>query len=838
MEVTVIYGAKGADSAYIPYLTSRWVHMIAHVATETRRRGMGLDLPQGSGWRMGGPSVLPADANASLLVRADSAQAGTVWQSTTTGRRIEAISAVSADGERIAVPFDAPGGTVHWRVPAGKWTVYTAETRFSGDNVKRPAPGGEGAALDPFSLAATSHYLDMFAARMAALRRDAIRSYFHDSFEYTGDASAGLFTEFARRRGYDLATELPALMDRGTPDHVARLKSDYRQTLSDMLRENFVDQLTRWSHAQGARMREQAHGSPGNLLDLYSAADIPETEIFGVLRGPDADPLINMFASSAAHVGGHPLASAESFTWLGEHFTATLDQVKQAADRMFLAGINHLIYHGTAYSPATVAWPGWQFYASAEFNPRNAFWRDLPAFNTYVTRVQSFLQAGQSDNDVLLYWPIWDNWHDAAGKRMDFRVHDPKWFHDKPFGQLARMLHEGGLGVDYVSDRQLDRDVVATTGRLAAHGAQYAALFVPPTTHMPPELFERLLALARGGATVVLVGALPSDVPGLARLQERRARLASAVNGIRWTPAGAGVRSAIIGRGRILSGDDIESLIAAAGVHRDAITQQGDLQIIRRCNDEGRAYFVVASSRVDRWIALAGHPATVAFMDPMSGRTGLARTRVRGGQSEVFVQLDSGQSLIVRVATRALRGGNWAYAEPAGAPAPVKGRWSVAFVNGGPVLPQPFSTDSLSPWTGRGDADADRFAGTARYTITFDAPDGAARHELALGRVAESARVTLNGRSLGVLFAAPYRVGTGSLRPRGNVLEVEVTNVSANRVRDLDRRGVQWKNFRDINFVGIDYKPFDASAWPVRVSGLLGPVTLQAVTGDVHALPQ
>ena len=836
VEVTVIYGAKGADSAYIPYLTPRWVDMIAHVAAETHRRGMGLDLPQGSGWRMGGPSVLPADANASLLVRADSAAAGTTWQLATASRRLEAISAVASDGRRIAIPFDTTTGVVRWRVPDGRWTIYTAETRFSGDNVKRPAPGGEGAALDPFSATATSHYLEMFAARMRPLPRDAIRSYFHDSFEYTGDASSGLFAEFVRRRGYDLATELPALMDRGDADHVARVKSDYRQTLADMLRENFVDQLTRWSHAQGARMREQAHGSPGNLLDLYSAADIPETEIFGVLRGPDADPLINMFASSAALVGGHPLASAESFTWLGEHFTATLDEVRQAADRMFLAGINHLVYHGTAYSPASVAWPGWQFYASTEFNPRSAFWRDLPAFNAYVTRVQTFMQAGQPDNDVLLYWPIWDNWHDAAGKRMDFRVHDPRWFHDKPFGKLARALHEGGIGVDYVSDRQLDRDVSTKDGRLGAHGAQYAALIVPPTTHMPPELLERLLALARGGATVLMVGALPTDVPGVARLEERRARLANAVGRIHWMPGGGGVRMAIMGRGRLLSGDDMDSLLAVAGVRRDPLARRGELQVIRRRSDEGRQYFALASERVNRWIALTGHPAAVAFMDPMSGRTGLARTRVRGGQSEVFVQLDSGQSMIVRVATHALQGAGWPYAEPVGRPTPIAGSWSVAYVDGGPVLPRPFTTDSLSPWTGRGDADADRYAGTARYTITFDAPDAAARHHLALGRVAESARVTINGRPLGVLFASPFRVETGPLRPHGNVLEVEVTNVSANRVRDLDRRGVQWKTFRDINFVGIDYKPFDASGWPVRVSGLLGPVTLQAVTGDAPTL--
>jgi hypothetical protein len=40
---------------------------------------------------------------------------------------------------------------------------------------------------------------------------------------------------------------------------------------------------------------------------------------------------------------------------------------------------------------------------------------------------------------------------------------------------------------------------------------------------------------------------------------------------------------------------------------------------------------------------------------------------------------------------------------------------------------------------------------------------------------------------------------------------------------------VEWKIFRDINFVGIDYKPFDASRWPVRTSGLIGPVTLRTL---------
>jgi hypothetical protein len=278
-----------------------------------------------------------------------------------------------------------------------------------------------------------------------------------------------------------------------------------------------------------------------------------------------------------------------------------------------------------------------------------------------------------------------------------------------------------------------------------------------------------------------------------------------------------------------LSGDQLELLLAAAGLRRDALADQKELQLIRRRSTEGRQYFVVASQPIDRWVVIDGHPASVALMDPMSERVGLARVRRVGTSTEMYVQLDSGQSMIVRTFERAVRGLEWLYAEPQGHRIELRGRWAVTFVDGGPVTPRSFTSDSLAAWTGRGDDDADRFAGTARYTLTFDAPDTAARHRLALGRVAESARVKLNGRDLGVLFANPFYVETGPLRRTGNVLEVEVTNVSANRTRDLDRRGVEWKIFRDINFVGIDYRPFDASKWPVRPSGLLGPVTLQAL---------
>jgi hypothetical protein len=789
VEITAIYGVRGAETLSVPYLSPQWVELLQHTTSEARRLGMAVDLPQGSGWRMGGPFVPPAEVNASLRVTFDSARG-----------------------------------------------AYGAEIRPSGDKVKRPAPGNEGPAIDVFSRAATEHYLRDIAERLT-VSRGALRSYFHDSFEYTGDGSPELLDAFQRKRGYDLKLELPALAGRGDPDHVARVKSDYRQTMDEMLLENFVSQLTAWSHARGSLMREQAHGSPGNLLDLYAATDIPETEIFGPIGGADADPLINKFASSAAHVAGRPLASAESFTWMGEHFSGTLDEAKHAADLLFTAGINHLVYHGTAYSPPDAAWPGWEFYASTEFNPRNAWWPDLPAFNAYVARVQSVLQRGRASNDVLLYWPVWDNWHDAAGMRMDFRVHNPMWLYGKPVGDVAKYLWTSGYGFDFVSDRQLAADISASSGRLHSSGGDYRVIVVPPTEHMPPATLERLLTLAHDGATVVFVTRLPADVPGLSHLDDQRARLATALRQVALSePSANGTQRAAVGRGQVLVAPTAQVALDLQGVRRERLSDVAGVTLIRRRRSDGYDYFVANHGRdsVAGWVPIATRAAAVAIMDPLTSRSGLAHSRAaRDGETELRLEIAPGESRILRTFDRTfdapVSAPRWRYERASAPPTRVAGPWSVSFLRGGPVLPSAFASDSTVVWTGRGDDDADRFAGTARYTARFDAPVKASGYVLDLGRVAESARVRLNGKEIGVLIAHPFRIRIDSLKARDNLLEIDVTNVSANRVRDLDRRGVQWKIFHDINYVGIDYKPFDASHWPVRTSGLTGPVTLTPV---------
>jgi hypothetical protein len=148
-------------------------------------------------------------------------------------------------------------------------------------------------------------------------------------------------------------------------------------------------------------------------------------------------------------------------------------------------------------------------------------------------------------------------------------------------------------------------------------------------------------------------------------------------------------------------------------------------------------------------------------------------------------------------------------------------------MDGGPVYPGDVQTDELLSWTKMGDEETHRFAGTVRYTTEFYYDKNSNSGVIDLGVVKDCARIKLNGKDCGTVLGPSFKLKVDNLVQGQNILIVEVTNVAANRIRDLDIRGVNWKKFYDINFVNIDYEPFDASGWEIRDAGLLGPVTLK-----------
>jgi len=391
-------------------------------------------------------------------------------------------------------------------------------------------------------------------------------------------------------------------------------------------------------------------------------------------------------------------------------------------------------------------------------------------------------------------------------------------------------LWNRGYTTDYISD-QFVQQTRCKDGKITLNGNTFNVILVPQCQYMPVETLEKLAQLAKGGATILFEGGPPADVPGFYQYQRRQAAMQKLLDGVRFDKKqGAAVSRAAMDRGCWMQGP-AEDMLSAAGVAREPMMDKG-LQFVRRTHSEGFHYFIVnsADKPFDGWITLGVAAQSVVLMDPyFENQAGVAVIRkAADGKTEMYLQLGPAQSCILRTFTeKAVNGSAWAYWQPT-YPKLLEGTWKVEFIDGGPVLPKSYEASQLGSWTTQPDAEAQRFAGTARYTLEFGLADVKADEWLLdLGRVCDSARVSVNGQSVGTLWSEPFQVNVERyLRAGKNTLQVEVTNVAANRIRDMDIRKVPWKIFHDANILNVEYEPFDASNWELRDSGLLGPVSL------------
>ena len=503
---------------------------------------------------------------------------------------------------------------------------------------------------------------------------------------------------------------------------------------------------------------------------------------------------------------------------------------------------------------------------------------DFAALNRYVARVQSVLQSGKPDNDILLYWPLADVWDNADGLAKMLTVHDVKFLTEQPVGKIARTLVEKGYQFDYISDAQLQLARAPSGGSgIRTPGGEYRAIIVPKTRRMPVETMQRLLSIAAQGGSVFFLESLPDDVPGHGHLAARRTRLKALLE--QWTfksylsesgyssglPKSDSNRE-ILGFNSAFVFSSIDSLLRALVDRFSRIAQEASassgLSIVRRRTEIGYDYFMsnLSAHAFEGWLPLGREASSVTVLDPLSGKRGLASRRNGSSEAgarrtETYLQIQSGESVVLStVLNRDLQGPRWTYRQNVGSPIALSGKWSLTFTQGGPELPPALTTTELKSWTDLGGDEAKRFAGTARYRLEFDAPAAKADDwRLDLGDVRESARVRLNGRDIGTLWSIPLRVDfpASLLKPTGNVLELDVTNLAANRIRDMDGandpkpdaseaekaahppRKANWKIMREINFVNINYRPFDASGWALTPSGLLGPVTLTPLRASI-----
>lgn len=785
MHIIPIYGVKGEESKFLPFLSKEWLDMLDFTLQEAKKNNLGIDLTLGTGWPFGGKNVSLQDA----------AQAFKIQQQD------------------------------------GKYTLSFAPTN---QKVKRAAPGGEGLVVDPFNKAAIERYLQTFKDAFGQ-KKYPVRAFYNDSYEaYGANWTANFYQRFKELRGYDLAQHLDVLAkEKAETERDKLIWGDYNETLSDILREDFTRTWVGWSKQQGKTTRNEAHGSPANILDLYAIADIPETEFFGSKPydiplsriDPDyeekrfgvPDALVLKLASSVSNVMGKKLVSSETATWLGNHFKVSLSQVKPIIDESFIGGVNHVFYHGLPYSPPNEPFPGWLFYASTNFNQQSHFWEYLPELNNYIARCQGKLQNSKPDNDILMYFPIADLWQSVGTKAKTHAIDVHAIMKDgmlhSAFGNACKELMGHGYSFDFISDLQLKNSQIANKQLITQGRQAYKAIVVPPMQYLPVETLAYLDKCRSAGIPVFFVNQLPKSATGFNDWDVHQKQFEQLLPNF-----SASVSSNII-----------ESL-KAAKIRQETLAESG-LSFIRKKNAAGNVYFVsnLGNQFKEGNIQLASPAQAVRIYDPLHQKsTWITVKKINPHLIEIPLTLSGGESVFIE--TFRLKPANVKInpVKKAGETIALKGVWKVDFVKGHPFIPNSFQTDTLQSWVNLSDSTAQYFSGTAHYELQFSLDKNQIKNGwIDLGDVREMATVRLNGKDLGKYWSLPFKVSfTADILSTTNKLEIEVTNLSANRIRYLDKTGVNWKKFYDTNMVDIRYQPFNATKWQPVPSGLLGTVKL------------
>ena len=824
LEITPIYGVQGNQTNNIPYLSDQWMEMLRFTQEQGRANGIEIDMATGTGWPFGGPWV-PMEESANKAIFVNSSFVGKSVSDLPVkvadkDEKYSKLNKVMAywQGKPYDVTSYVKNGLLTWspedilksqyksaenktlkkvlklklkELENAQWQVVALYVRYGVMKVKRAAPGGEGLVIDHFDRQAVANYLKHIEEAFERTHTPYPHTFFNDSYEVAEATwTPTLLKEFEKRRGYRLQDYF-LLLQAGD----AKIVSDYRETLGDLLLENFTNQWTAWAHKHGAITRNQAHGSPANLIDCYAAVDIPEIEGFGLsefgikglrtdpgkTRKNDSDFSMLKYAPSAAHICGKPYTSSETFTWLTEHFRTSLSQLKPDIDLMFCAGVNHMFFHGTCYSPKDDPWPGWKFYASIDMSPTNSIWRDAPYFMQYVERCQSFLQWGEPDNDFIVYLPVRDMWQKNTKKLlMQFSIH--------AMGSLAPefiksilAIDGAGFDSDYISDRLLLSTTYKDGMLQTAAGTRYKALVIPECKMMPENVKRHIEQLKAQGAYIIY-----------------------------------GTRAADL----------------AAAAKPEAMKLECGLKAIRRKNPTGYHYFITNLSPKDINDRL---PLAVSFKDavwfnPLNGD--IIPANISGDSIDICLR--SGESIILQTYDSIL--GNpkssrtsrrlSCISSPSSQTSQIalSGPWTLTFTEEAPKVNKAFTLDKLQTWETLDDDSAKITMGTGVYTTKFklskkDDPKGT--WIIDLGDVRESARVYINGHFIGCAWSVPFVLDCKqTLKVGTNELRIEVTNLPANRIADLDRRGIPWRKMEEINVVDINYKKTTYDQWEPMPSGL------------------
>jgi len=731
----------------------------------------------------------------------------------------------------------SPDGHLTWDVPPGEGTILRFGRTATGQ-ITRPAPApGLGFETDKFDPAAIDAHFEKFVGTLlkeAGPRKNGpggLSSLHFDSWEMGSQNWSEKFRgEFQRRRGYDPLRFLPAFTGRvvDNTETTERFLWDLRQTAQELVIENHLTRLKTLAHKNGLKFSVEPYDmNPTADLSLGAVADVPMCEFWWL----GFDTFYSVIeAASIAHTGGRWIVGAESFTSApGEDWKAYPANMKSLGDWAFAAGVNRIAFHRYQHQPAPDRWPGMQMGPyGVHWERTQTWWPMVSAYHEYLSRCQFLLREGESVADILF----------LAGEGA------PHVFRAPPSATTGNPPDRRGYNFDGCAPEVLLAQARVRHGRIVfPGGTSYRLLVLPEMETMTPALLRKIKELVEAGATVV--GAPPKKSPSLAGYPQCDAEVQNLVAELWKNPKGGVIWSGEFKKSiDPLTPAEIKQDVQPLYPHYDALARvlqssgvppdfetNGPIRYTHRTADGTEIYFVANRSEqtVDASCIFRVDGKPPELWHPVTGeRRTLPVFTEKDGRTTIPLHFDPLESYFI------------VFCGKAGAPEKkaaqnfpalravqeITGPWEVSFGSKWSA-PEKVTFATLEDWTKRSEDGIKYYSGMAAYRKTFDVPDSQLpginhRIFLDLGVVKNMAHVRLNGRDLGVVWCAPWRVEvTDALKPGANELEITVANLWVNRL--IGDAGLP----PDSRRTWTSKNPYKADS-PLQESGLLGPVTLQA----------
>ena len=701
-------------------------------------------------------------------------------------------------------------GKLNWVAPKGNWTILRLGHVNSGKQ-NGPAPAeGTGWEADKLSKSgANAHfagYIGRLSGENGPLAKGLLNGMLIDSWEcHTQSWTADMEQEFKRVSSYSIRKWLPALLGYVIKDHetTSRFLTDWRKTLNDLLTNNYYGQMAKLAKDNGLSVAyETAMGDvvPGDIMEYFKFADVPMCEFWqplstGFVGSLNFKPIKP--TASAARMYGKPRVAAEAFTSMSLTWDEHLDMLKEVANINSIEGVSHYVFHTYTHNPQSpFLAPGTSFGAGigTPFLRGQTWWQYMPDFTSYLSRCTYLLERGKPVSDVL--WYLGDEINHKPSQTAPFPS-GYKYDYCNPDVLLNRLKVENGLLV-------------------TPEGIQYRLLWLPDAPNMLPETLEKIQELLQTGATIV------SEPPtGLATLSGDIAstkRFNKAVKQI-WGTA-KGLRK--VGDGTVISGLTLEQALNELRISPDV--KGGNALWSHRRVEGADWYFVTAPEGSGFNGEMSFKASGIAELwDPVTGLANPLESRQVGDYSKVSLDLSKAGSCFVVFKKHNSKD---TFVKPARSNGrkviPLSLAWTLSFP-GGWGAPASLQLADLKSWKDLDiSSEGKAFSGTATYTntINIDKVEAGMDYWLDLGKVDMAAVVSLNSKSVGRLWAAPYRVNLKDIIKKGqNILSIEVTSTWYNRL--VFDAGQPEEKRKTWTLSG----PGKNSS--LRESGLFGPVVLQ-----------